>query len=142
MIFISVLLNLLLFSRKYKSSNPHYASHQEFSSDSPSSLSPTLEEKDFNSEKNSYSNMAIILRKYYHLTPNISLDESPPYLSNENTTDIRTIQKFYRYYQILQTLQSPYVSQKEKINTIQRETDIFPTSSAITRPSIWNGLDW
>ena len=141
MIFIAALLNLLLGLRKYKSSQTYYASHHDFTPISITTLN--FEKKDFNNQTNNYYKIALLLRYHYNLNPNTNLDEIPPYNYKEmNATDITTIQKSFRYYQLLQILQSPYVSQQQKIETIQQNKEIFPISSLTTRPNIWNGLDW
>jgi hypothetical protein len=144
MFLFTALLHLLLSNRNHKSSNhPIYTHHNDFS---PiyHSLSSTSESKDFNenddNHTDNHTSFAILLRKYSKIAPNLTSDDSPPTFSNKTEVNISTIQKFYRYYELLQVLQSPYVSQQQKIETIQQNTEIFSTSS-IT-PKLWSGLDW
>jgi hypothetical protein len=140
MFLFNALLHLLVSYRNHPiSSNiPFHASHQDFLP--VSHHSSTSEPKEFNHIDN-HSSQAVLLKTYYHLPPNSTSEDSPPtFSSNQTEVELSTLQKYFRYYEILQVLQSPYVSQQEKIKTIQREKEILSTSS-IT-PKIWNGLDW
>jgi hypothetical protein len=144
MIFIISLLQLIISYRNHKPSNNPLCSYHSYFSPLSDSLSSTFKSKDFNENDNhtdNHTSFAILLRRYSRIAPQISSDDSiPPIYSNVTEVNITTLQKFYRYYELLQILQSPYVSQQKKIETIQREQDIFSTSS-IT-PKIWSGLDW
>jgi len=143
MIFIISLLQLILSYRNHKPSNNPLCSYHSYFFPLSDSLSSTFKSKDFNENDNNTDNhtsFAILLRKYSRIAPVFITDDSPPIRPNVTEVNITTLQKFYRYYELLQLLQSPYVSQQKKIETIQREQDIFSTSSLT--PKIWNGLDW
>lgn len=118
--------------------NPSYASRQDFTPILPPYCSFTLEEKEFN-KSITHSHYPILSSRYSKMTPNRSIVD-PPHLRNE-TTDLLTIRKYFRYYQMLQLLQSPYGNYHDKIKWIQNEEkDMFPMN--VTPPRIWNGLDW
>jgi hypothetical protein len=140
MFFITPLLHLLLSYRNHKpSNNPLWAYHND--------LTPLFHSlssiKDFNDNDNhtdNHTSFAILLRQQSRIAPVFIIDDSPPIRPNVTEVNVTTLHKFYRYYELLQILQRPRVSQQKKIETIQREQDIFSTST-IT-PKIWNGLDW
>jgi hypothetical protein len=139
MFFYSTLLYFLIFSRKYKTLIPHAACHQDLSPHSQPTCTNVSKEKEFNHEDN-HTSMAVLLKKYSKKKHNnTTVDNSPPNNHNE-TTNISTIQKFFRYYQLLQALQSPYLSRQDKLDTIQREQDYFSTSTI--SPNIKKNLDW
>jgi len=142
MFLFTALLHLLLSNRNHKSSHyPIYCAYsKDFSPISSHILSYTSESKEFNENDDNHTSFAILLRKYSKITSNLTSDDSPPTLRNEHNVNVSTIFKFYRYYELLQVLQSPYVSQQQKIDTIQQNPEIFSTSPIA--PKIWNGLDW
>jgi hypothetical protein len=140
MFLFTALLHLLLSNRNHKPSNNPLCSYHNEPVYHFLSSSSSAESKELFNENDNHTSFAVLLRKYSKITPNLTSDDSPPTFRNETEVNVFTIQKFYRYYELLQALQSPYVSQQEKIEIIQQNTEIFPTSS-IT-PKIWNGLDW
>jgi hypothetical protein len=135
MFFSFLFYYLFSSSRQYPSTTSYYASHNEFSPVS-CSFSSLIEESSFNNSNQ--TSLAIFWRTYSKLAPIISSIDDPPTPYNE-TTNIDTMKKYIRYYQLLQLLQSPYLSQQKKIETLYQEDFLSTTPSP---PKIWNGLDW
>lgn len=124
----SLLSSLFIFYYNKASNIPSYASHQELSTSKLPNRGPKK------IKINNNGSYVILLKNYSEK----KLNHTSPIFYNETVIDLSTIQLFFHYYDILQILQSPYVSQHKKIQIIEREQIILPTFSH----NLKNGLDW
>ena len=157
MFFITALFYLFPYCYYYNpNSNPNHNHNHIHNSNIPAHASsnkelpitklPQQELSGFDTNNN--GSYAILLRVYYSIVLNNTADDLPFEFYNETAVDLSVIQRFFHYYDTLQILQSPYVSQQNKLQIIQLDKHIFPTSSfppiipPIIPPNIHNHLDW